>query len=379
MDLPPSDGTSCGCGVPTRENYAGSGISGSLEGMQLRPVTSLPLRLFQRGREVGPGVLLCVVLACVGVVVGTVVPVIGSVIPALVLGVGTAAFRTPHARLRPGIVYSGRFLLQCAVVLLGAKLSVDVVLDVGAASLPVMLSSLGICLLGAWVLGRVFAVERDLTILLGVGTGICGASAIAAVAPVIRAKSADVSYAVSTVFLFNVVAVLAFPALGHAFGMSPHAFGLFAGTAVNDTSSVVAAASAYSAASLGFAVVVKLVRTLMIIPITVVLAVAEGRRSGRGERLTANRVLRLVPWFLVGFLLLAGANSLGLVSPQCAAALSDVSVFLIGVAIAGIGLSTDLRAIRAAGVKPLLCGGLLSLLVLGTTLLVMALTGNFGI
>lgn len=343
--------------------------------MQIAPLHTLPTRLGTRGIEVLPGALLCAAVAVVATLIGSVVPLVGSAIPAVVIGVVIALIKKPNARLTPGIGYAGKFVLQCAVVLLGAQLSLASIVSVGLESLPVMLSSLTVCLLGAWVIGRALGVDRDLRVLLGVGTGICGASAIAAISPVIRAKSADIAYAISTVFLFNILAVLLFPAVGHALGMSPHSFGLFAGTAVNDTSSVVAAASVFSASALGFAVVVKLVRTLMIIPISFGLAVMEGRRSGEAERLTPARVIRLVPWFLIGFLVVATLTSLGAVPAPAADALTQVSVFLVATALAGIGMSTDLRAIRKAGLKPLALGGILSVLVAGTTLGVMALTG----
>ncbi|MCW2288970.1 putative integral membrane protein (TIGR00698 family) [Leucobacter luti] len=343
--------------------------------MQLAPIPTLPSRLASRGIDVLPGVLLCALIAAIATVIGACVPLVGSAIPAVVIGVLVAMIRKPAARLAPGIGYAGKFVLQCAVVLLGAQLSLASIIRVGAESLPVMLSSLAMCLLGAWVIGRALGVDRDLRVLLGVGTGICGASAIAAISPVIRAKSADIAYAISTVFLFNILAVLIFPVIGHALGMSPHAFGLFAGTAVNDTSSVVAAASVFSASALGFAVVVKLVRTLMIIPISVGLAVLEGRRTGSSERLTPARILKLVPWFLIGFLVVATLTSFGAITETASGILTTVSVFLVATALAGIGLSTDLGAIRTAGLKPLLLGGILSLLVAVTTLSVMAATG----
>jgi len=346
--------------------------------MQLAPVSTLPDRLARRGWEVLPGFLLCAAIAAVATVVGRLVPLVGSAIPAVVLGVLISVLRKPSGRAVPGIGYSGKFVLQCAVVLLGAQLSLASVVSVGAESLPVMLSSLAVCLIAAWLIGRGMGVERDIRVLLGVGTGICGASAIAAVSPIIRARSSDISYAVSTVFLFNIIAVVVFPVIGHALGMTPHAFGLFAGTAVNDTSSVVAAASVFSASALGFAVVVKLVRTLMIIPISVSLAVMEARREGAGDRLSPGRVLRMIPWFLVGFLLVVCLRSAGLVPDPIADGMTQLSVFLVATALAGIGLSTDLRAIRAAGLRPLVLGGVLSLLVAGTTLGVMALTGHLG-
>ena len=343
--------------------------------MQVSPIATLPTRLVARGRDVWPGVLLCAAIAVVATVIGKFVPIIGSAIPAVIIGVVIATVRKPAGRVNAGIGYSSKFLLQLAVVLLGSQLSLAAIATVGLESLPVMLSSLTVCLLAAWLIGRAMRIERDLITLVGVGTGICGASAIAAVSPVIKAKNHDISYAISTVFLFNILAVLIFPVIGHALGMTPHSFGLFAGTAVNDTSSVVAAASVFSAAALGFAVVVKLVRTLMIIPISIGLAVMEGRRSGQGERFTLRRIVKLVPWFLVGFLLVACLTSIGAIPAGLAHVLTEVSVFLVATALAGIGLSTDLKAIRTAGIKPLLLGGILSVLVACTTLTVMAITG----
>ncbi|WP_449278969.1 YeiH family protein [Leucobacter sp. GX24907] len=346
--------------------------------MQIAPVTTLPQRLLSRGRDVWPGLLVCVAIAAVATAIGTAVPLIGSAIPAVVIGVVITVFHKPSGRIVPGIGYSSKFVLQCAVVLLGSQLSLRSIVEVGAESLPVMLGSLAVCLLAAQLLGRWLGIERDIRMLLGVGTGICGASAIAAVSPIIGARSHDISYAISTVFLFNILAVIIFPFVGHALGMTPHAFGLFAGTAVNDTSSVVAAASVFSSAALGFAVVVKLVRTLMIIPVSVTLAVVEARRNDDGQRMTPGRMVRLVPWFLVGFVVMATIGSTGIISPTGADILGRISVFLVAMALAGIGLSTDLAAIRTAGLKPLALGGLLSLLVAATTLGIMALGDLMG-
>ncbi|MGO1745339.1 MAG: YeiH family protein [Microbacterium gubbeenense] len=344
--------------------------------MQFAPVQTLPKRFVDRGNDVWPGLLVCLGIAGVATVIGRFVPLVGSAIPAVILGVVIALVRRPSGRIAPGVTYSGKFVLQCAVVLLGSQLSLTSIVTVGAESLPVMLVSLGVCLIGAWLIGRAMRIERDITTLIGVGTGICGASAIAAVSPIIKARNADISYAISTVFLFNILAVMIFPFVGHALGMTPHAFGLFAGTAVNDTSSVVAAASVFSASALGFAVVVKLVRTLMIIPISVTLAVVEARRSGRGERMSLARILTLVPWFLIGFVLVACVASTGVITPAATSVISEISVFLVATALAGIGLSTDLAAIRTAGLRPLALGGILSLLVAMSTLSMMFVTGH---
>ncbi|WP_336644576.1 YeiH family protein [Microbacterium sp. USHLN186] len=344
--------------------------------MQLSPVATFPTRLAVRGVDVLPGLSVCVAIAAVATVIGAAAPVVGSAIPAVLIGVLIALLRRPSARMAPGVKYASSFVLQCAVVLLGAQLSIGVVLQVGARTLPVMLISLSVCLVGAFILGRALRIDPGITTLIGVGTGICGASAIAAVSPVIRARSAQIAYAISTIFLFNILAVLTFPFLGHALGMSAEAFGLFAGTAVNDTSSVVAAASVFSGASLGFAVVVKLVRTLMIIPISVGLAVVDGRRRGEDAPLSFARIVRLVPWFLVGFVLIALINSAGVIPPTASDVLAHISVFLVAVALAGIGLSTDPAGIRSAGWRPMLLGALLWALVTVTTLITMTATGQ---
>jgi uncharacterized integral membrane protein (TIGR00698 family) len=269
------------------------------------------------------------------------------------------------------------------VVILGTQLSIGAAARTGLASLPVMLGTLAVCLTAAYFYGRLLGVVGDLRTLIGVGTGICGASAIAAVSPVIEAATTDIGYAVSTIFLFNITAVLVFPVLGHAIGMSQHSFGLFAGTAVNDTSSVVATASTYGSSAATYAVVVKLVRTLMIIPICVGLAWLTGRKqaaaagnAGKGSRLSPRRVLRLVPWFLIGFVVAALVNTAGLIPAGAHGTLSDVSLFFVAVALSAIGLSTDVPALRRAGGRPVLLGAMLWVTVGAASIGLQALTGT---
>ncbi|WP_324653889.1 YeiH family protein [Georgenia sp. H159] len=331
-----------------------------------------------------PGLAAAVALALVATAVGTALPMVGGPVSGVVLGVLVGAFlrRRPRTRtaLGPGLRVASKLVLQIAVVLLGARLSLAQVAEVGLDSLPVMLGTVVVCLAGAAVLGRLLGIDGELRALIGTGTAICGASAIAAVTPVLRASSTNVAYALSTVFAFNIAAVLLFPPLGQLLGMSEEAFGLFAGTAVNDTSSVVAAATTYGPVAADYAVVVKLVRTLLIIPIVVGLAVLVARRDRRsageaGAVRSRPSVLRLVPWFLVGFLILATANSLGAVPDSWHGPLATAATFLITVALTAIGLSTDLPALRAAGLRPLAFGGMLWVLVTGSALAIMAATG----
>jgi uncharacterized integral membrane protein (TIGR00698 family) len=270
-----------------------------------------------------------------------------------------------------GAALAGGPGLQLSVVLLGTGLSLRQVLRTGASSLPVMLGTLALALAGAALLGRLLGLRGPVTTLIGVGTGICGASAIAAVTAVLGAAEAEVAYAVATIFTFNVAAVLLYPAVGHLLGLSQHAFGLWAGTAVNDTSSVVAATTVYGSAAASYGVVVKLSRSLMIIPVCVGLGVRPGSRRGVG-RLPWRR---MCPPFLLGFLAASALDTLGVIPSGWHTGLATASTLLVTVALAGIGLGTRPGALRAAGPRPLVLGAALWVGVGVTSLLLQAATG----
>jgi len=369
---------------------------------------SRPGRVARRAQAIAPGFALALAVAAVATVVGQYVPLIGSAVPGAIIGAVIAIVVKPGARFAPGVKWASTFVLQCSVVLLGAQLSIAEAARVGVSSLPVMLGTLAICLAAAWLYGRLLGVPGDLRTLIGVGTGICGGSAIAAVSPVIEAASADIAYAISTIFLFNIAAVLVFPLLGHALGMSQQSFGLFAGTAVNDTSSVVATATTYGTAATSHAVVVKLVRTLMIIPICLGLATLTARKQQRpviatapaaaardgaaagppaspspaspaalvSARMSPRRAAKLVPWFLIGFVLVAAVNSCGIIPADAHSPLEHASVFLVSVALSAIGLSTNVAALRKASARPLILGAVLWITVATASLGLQALTGT---
>jgi len=371
----------------------------SLQRSPLYPAdASRPRNAVRRAQAIAPGFALALAIAVVATIVGQHVPLVGSAVPGAVIGAVIAIVVRPGARFAAGVKWASTYVLQCSVVLLGAQLSITEAARVGASSLPVMLGTLAICLAAAWLYGRLLGVPGDLRTLIGVGTGICGGSAIAAVSPVIEAASTDVAYAISTIFLFNIAAVLVFPLLGHALGMSQRSFGLFAGTAVNDTSSVVATATTYGTAATSHAVVVKLVRTLMIIPICLGLATLTTRKQQRPAiasapaaadvpacpppaavapaRMSARRAAKLVPWFLIGFVLVAAVNSCGIIPAAAHSPLEHASVFLVSVALSAIGLSTNVTALRKAGARPLLLGALLWITVATASLGLQALTGT---
>lgn len=284
---------------------------------------------------------------------GRLVPVISAPVWAIVLGASASAFFDVSA-LSVGAGFAGKNILQAAVVILGVGLSPQVLWRVGLGSLPVMLSTMAAGLTMAWLVGRWLGLKPHLTTMIGVGTAICGASAIAAVSPVIDAEDGDLAFAIGTIFLFNVVAVLLYPTLGHLMDMTAHGFGLFAGTAINDTSSVMAAAYSFGGAAGAYAIVVKLTRTLWIVPITLVLGLTRGRSAGS----TAAKRARL-PLFVVLFVLAAllGAvlPAVGKLGPQANVA----ALFLITWALAGVGLGAPIKSVRHTGARPLVLGAVL--------------------
>jgi uncharacterized integral membrane protein (TIGR00698 family) len=317
-------------------------------------------------------------LATVAAWLGARVPIIGGPVFGILLGMLIKATGRVDATFKPGITFSSKQLLQAAIVLLGAGLGLQEIWRTGASSLAVMLTTLAACLLMAWLAGKALGIPGDLTTLVGVGTAICGASAIAATAPVIEAEEKDVAYAVSTIFFFNVLAVLLFPPIGRLLGLGQGAFGLWAGTAVNDTSSVVAAAYSYGAEAGAFATVVKLTRTTMIIPVVLALSAWRSARARRESGPAARvSVGRLVPWFLVGFLCASLLTTLGLIPAPAAHAATTTAKFLIVVALTGVGLSADFRQMARTGFKPLLLGALLWATVAVTSLAVQRLTGQW--
>lgn len=300
-----------------------------------------------------PGVLLISALAVPAWVFGDLVPVVGAPVFAILIGMILSFFKRP-ANLEQGIKFSGKKVLQYSIIFLGFSLNLGVVLRVGAQSLAVMLFTLSAAFVTAYFAGKTLRLDRNLTILIGVGTSICGGSAIAATAPVIEANDEDVTFAISTIFLFNIIAVFLFPALGHLTKMSEAAFGLWAGTAINDTSSVVAAAFSFGDSAGRFATVVKLTRTLMIIPITFILALARARRT-KGKVGNIDMV-KIVPWFVLGFLAASLVRSLGLLPDATSSALNEIGKFGICVAMTAIGLNANPVKLLRNGIRPILLG-----------------------
>jgi uncharacterized integral membrane protein (TIGR00698 family) len=323
---------------------------------------------------------MAVAIGVLALLLGHWVPLIGGPVFGIVLGIIVRNLFAPDARFTPGIQFGGKQVLQWSIIALGFGLSLTQVAKTGLESLWVTLITMSVAFLSAWLLGRWLGVHDKLKILIGVGTAICGGSAIAAVTPIIKPDDHDTAFAISTIFLFNVIAVLLFPLLGHLLNLSDLGFGLWAGTAINDTSSVVAAGYSYSHAAGDYATIVKLTRATLIIPICLVLAFVvaakEKRKHAQAGSVGHFSLARIFPWFILWFVVASGIRTLGLVPPAIQPALHMLAEFMIIVALTAIGLSANLRKMVSSGARPILLGLGVWIAVAVSSLLVQLLIGR---
>lgn len=317
-------------------------------------------------KQLGPGLLLCLALAVPCWLLGKAFPIVGGPVFAILAGMIVTLFYRNKAGTQAGIVYTSKKILQYAVILLGFGLNLSEIAKVGATSLPIIISTISTSLIVSFALYHLLNMPANISTLIGVGSSICGGSAIAATAPVIGADDEEIAQSISVIFLFNILAALIFPTLGGALGLSNEGFGLFAGTAVNDTSSVTAAASAWDgmhpgANTLDQATIVKLTRTLAIIPITLVLAIwrtAKVKRAG-GAQENGFSLKKVFPFFIIFFVLASvittAATSAG-VTASAFQPFKELSKFFIIMAMGAIGLNTDLVKLVRTGGKPIFMG-----------------------
>ena len=317
----------------------------------------------------GPGLLLCLGIAVPSWLVGKRFPLVGGAVIAILAGMVVALLLRDRSRLDSGVKFASKKILQWAVILLGFGMNLRVVAQTGRQSLPIIVCTIAASLAIAVVLHKVLHIPGKISTLVGVGSSICGGSAIAATAPVIGADDEEVAQAISVIFFFNVLAAVLFPILGGLLGFSTvsgEAFGIFAGTAVNDTSSVTAAAATWDSmwglgsATLDKAVTVKLTRTLAIIPITLVLALARTRRekAAGGEGKSVN-LKEIFPFFILYFVAASVITTIALRMGVPAAVfgpVKELSKFFIVMAMAAIGLNSNLVKLVKTGGKPILLG-----------------------
>ncbi|MBQ5742837.1 MAG: putative sulfate exporter family transporter [Clostridia bacterium] len=321
------------------------------------------------------GVALCFALAAVSILMERLIPgeILGASIIALFLGTIINSFFHP-AWVKPALKFTSKRVLKIAIILLGASLSVQTIWSVGKMTFFVMIFTFAMCFGGGFLLRKVFGLNWKLSNLISAGTGICGGSAVAAIAPVIDADDKDIAFAMSSTFLFDMIMIAVYPIMGRLLGMSDIAYGIWAGTSVNDTASVVASGYAFSEVAGDFATMVKLTRTIAIIPTVLVFAYI-GTRMKKKELQAAEgtqkvNVWKIVPWFIGGFLILALLNSLGWIPAVASGILKNTSKFLMVSALAAIGLNTSLLDFKKAGLAPVFYGITIDTLVTLTALAV---------
>ena len=318
-------------------------------------------------KKTAPGLLLCLILAVPSWLLGRAFPVIGGPVFAILAGMMVTMILRDKSRYQAGIAFTSKKILQYAVILLGFGLNLSEIAKVGALSLPIICTTITVSLVIAFVLRKRLAMPNNISVLVGVGSSICGGSAIAATAPVIGADDEEIAQSISVIFLFNILAALFFPTLGSLLGMSNDGFGLFAGTAINDTSSVTAAASTWDTlhgtggAVLEYATIVKLTRTLAIIPITLALAFWRTWQVKRGGSVSNGSfdLKKIFPFFILFFVLASVITTVATMAgadPALFQPFKELSKFFIVLAMAAIGLNTDLIKLIRTGGKPIFMG-----------------------
>lgn len=354
-------------------------------------------------KEKSLGILLCVVIATIstilsGLKIGSFsLEVIGAPVFSILFGMILTMIVPKLAGMsqtKDGIKFTSKKILQWAVIILGFTLNLGTIAKVGAQSLPVIISTIAISLIVAFVMQKVMKMDTKVATLIGVGSSICGGSAIAATAPVIEADDEEVAQSISVIFLFNVMAALIFPYLGHAIGLGSEGFAIFAGTAVNDTSSVTAAASTaenlyQTEGILSAAVTVKLTRTLAIIPITLVLALhrASKAKKAGGENKNNFSFKKIFPWFILFFVGASIITTVVGILPENGFQIFYTSSFVgwmkwlakffIAMAMCAIGLNTNLVNLIKKGGKPILLGFICWCSITAVSLGMQVLTGIY--
>jgi uncharacterized integral membrane protein (TIGR00698 family) len=330
-------------------------------------------------KENSAGIILSLLLALIASMLGNMLPIVGGPVFGIMLGlIINNTLGKPDITLK-GIMFTSKKILTYAIVVLGAGLSLTQVLKTGISSFSVTLFTLSAAFITAYGIGRLLGIPYKLKTLIGVGTAICGGSAIAAIAPIIEADDMDIAYSISTIFLFNIIAVLIFPPLGHLLGFSDKAFGLWAGTAINDTSSVVAAGYAFSNTAGAYATIVKLTRTTMIIPISIIFAIITAykkKKESQKDSKVNYSFKKIFPWFIIWFLIASLLNTLGVFKGNSITYINILGKFMIVMALSAIGLNTDFKKMIKNGIKPILLGLIVWISVAVVSILVQFVTGQ---
>ncbi len=322
------------------------------------------------------GIALSGGIAIIAYIISLFLPagILGGTLIALVLGMLLNPLVCRNEAYDPGINWTSKKILRAGIILAGITLSFSQVIKAGKYALILMAFTLATSFGVGYICKKVFKINWKLASLLSVSTAICGGTAVATVGPTIRAKNRDIAYAISATFIFDIITVIAFPWIGQLLGLSDTGYGLWIGTSVNDTSSVVAAGYAFSDAAGSLATIVKLTRTLFIVPIVLVFSWVYAKKETPSEAASKVSIRKIFPWFILGFLAVVGIRSTGLVPAGMVDGTAFLSKFFLSMALAAIGLKTSLKEVKGVGLKPMIAG-----VIIDTSVVIVSLFAQAGI
>lgn len=331
-------------------------------------------KLYEFMKKNLPGILFVLLIAFLADFLGSMYPVIGGAVFSIIIGIIIRQLIGVPAFLNPGIGYTLKKLLKLAIILLGFSFSFTQIFSVGFNGLLIVLIAVITGIFLTFLISRLAGLTGNIPLLIGLGTGICGATAIVTSGSIIKAKEEETVYAINTIFAFNVLAVFVYPFIGNTISMTDHDFGIWAGTAIHDTSSVVAAGYSFSNEAGDTSVVVKLIRTLMLVPAAVVLSILFSMKTAQ-KGTSENKWMVAVKTFPVFILCFAGAaalNTMASLPDAWTNQTNDLAKFIIVMVMASVGLGTDFKKIKSVGLRPLLVG-LISSAIMGGISLVLVL------
>ncbi|MDD4773280.1 MAG: putative sulfate exporter family transporter [Eubacteriales bacterium] len=327
-------------------------------------------------KSILPGILLSASIAAAAYIISLYLPagILGETLIALLLGMLLNPLLRRHEFLDAGINWTSKIILRAGIIMAGISLSFGQLIQAGKYALILLIFTLTVSFGVGYICMKVFKINWKLAGLLSVSTAICGGTAVATVGPTIRAKSRDIAYAISATFIFDIITVIAFPWIGRLLGLSDTGYGLWIGTSVNDTSSVVAAGYAFSDAAGVLATIVKLTRTLFIVPVVLVFAWIYAKKETPSQKTEKVSIRKIFPWFILGFLAVVSIRSTGLIPDNIVSGISFMSKFFLSMALAAIGMKTSLKEVAGVGIKPMIAG-----VIIDTSVVIVSLFARAGI
>lgn len=321
-----------------------------------------------------PGLFLAFGIAVVAYVINAILPsgLLGATLIALLLGMLLNPIVMRTDSYDSGMNWTSKYVLRAGIILAGITLSFSQVIEAGKYALVLMVFTLATAFGVGYLCKKVFKINWKLASLLSISTAICGGTAVATLGPTIHAKNRDIAYAISATFLFDMITVIAFPWIGQWLGLSDTSYGLWIGTAVNDTSSVVAAGYAFSDAAGVLATIVKLTRTLFIVPIVLIFSWIYAKKETPSQSAEKVNIKNIFPWFILGFLVVVGIRSTGVLPETTVDIVAFLSKFFLSMALAAIGLKTSFKEIAGVGIKPMVAGVVIDVSVVFVSLFAQA-------